>query len=285
MEQIIHNEYLNIRISSLGAELQSVTGTDGREYLWYGDEKFWSSRAPLLFPVCGGLMDDSYTLNGKKYSMPKHGFAKHSEFTPEDTSDDSCTFLLKSHEKTLSIFPFEFELRVKYSLEKSSLKVGYSVKNMSDGTMYFSIGAHEGYYLPGGIEEYSIEFEKPETLDTFEFDGSFPNGKKRRILENSLSLPLEYKYFDDDTLMFRGLSSKKAAIVHCSGEKIAEVDFSAFKYLLFWTMPDAPYICIEPWQGSPDPVGLHTDFSKKPDITALPAGEEFNILHTIVFGA
>ena len=285
MEYIIHNEYLKIRISSLGAELQSVTGTDGREYLWYGDEKFWSGRAPLLFPVCGGLINDSYILNGNKYQMPKHGFAKHSEFTPEYKSDESCTFLLKSNEKTLRMFPFEFELRVKYSLEKSSLKVEYSVKNLSDGTMYFSIGAHEGYYLPGGIEEYSIEFEKHETLDTFEFDGSFPNGKKHRILENSRSLPLEYKYFDDDTLMFSGLNSAKAAIVSHGGEKIAEVDFSGFKYLLLWTMPDAPYICIEPWQGSPDPVGRCMELSEKPDIITLPVGEEFNISHTITFGA
>lgn len=283
MEYIIHNGHMNIRINSLGAELQSITSENGQEFLWYGDKKFWGEHAPLLFPICGGLINDSYILDGRTYPMPKHGFAKQSEFMMEKHTQNSCIFLLKSDENTLKTFPFKFELRVKYLLENNSLHIGYSVLNLSDSTMYFSIGAHEGYYLPNGIEEYFIKFEKPENLDTFVFDGSFTTGKKRRICENSLILPLEYKYFNDDTLMFSGLKSAKASIIHRSGKKVAEVDFSEFKYLLLWTVADAPYICIEPWNGSPDPIGWCMDLSTKPDIISLPANKEFSVQHTMTF--
>ena len=43
MEYCIENEKLRVRVSTKGAELQSIRGADGTEYLWQGDERFWHS--------------------------------------------------------------------------------------------------------------------------------------------------------------------------------------------------------------------------------------------------
>ena len=59
MEFCLNNEKLCVRVSSLGAELRSVRGADGTEYLWQGDERFWRGRAtndirvkfPSSFPL------------------------------------------------------------------------------------------------------------------------------------------------------------------------------------------------------------------------------------------
>ena len=40
-------------ISKKGAEIQSVKSKNGTEFMWCGDEKVWSGRAPILFPICG----------------------------------------------------------------------------------------------------------------------------------------------------------------------------------------------------------------------------------------
>lgn len=279
----IKNEYLEVTISNKGAELQSITDNKGNERLWYGDEKFWAGRAPVLFPVCGGLMNDMYFLDGKKYTMPKHGFAKESIFMLENIFEDSCTYLLTSNSNTKLIYPYDFELRVKYSLIENSVAVDYIITNKTGQKMYCAIGGHEAYLCKNSIEDYYIEFEKEETLDTYEFDGSYPNGKKRRIITASKIMPLKYKDFEDDTLMFDGLKSSKVYIVHKNGKKTVEVLFNEFKYLLFWTVPNAPYICIEPWTTMPDSVNSNMDFKSKKDNICINPYEEYKISHTIKF--
>ena len=51
----LKNEQLTVTASSFGAELQSVTGADGVEYLWNGDPAYWGGRSPHLFPFVGSL--------------------------------------------------------------------------------------------------------------------------------------------------------------------------------------------------------------------------------------
>ena len=46
---VITNGDLTATISTLGAELQSLTDSAGREYMTDGDPAFWSGRAPILF--------------------------------------------------------------------------------------------------------------------------------------------------------------------------------------------------------------------------------------------
>ena len=53
----IKNEFLEVSISSVGAEIQSVISKDGKEYIWQGDPAYWNKHAPVLFPICGGLND------------------------------------------------------------------------------------------------------------------------------------------------------------------------------------------------------------------------------------
>lgn len=84
--------------------------------------------------------------------MPKHGYVRFKTFEVENKTDDSVVFSHKSDDETKESFPFEYGLRVIYTLNGKSLKVvDYSVINLTDNTMYFSIGSHEGYYTPEGI--------------------------------------------------------------------------------------------------------------------------------------
>ena len=159
----IKNEHITASFAKLGAELKSFK-FKGKEYIWPGSEESWKGSAPILFPICSGLKDDTYFLEGEKYQLQKHGYARFCEFEVENLQDASVTFLLKSNDESKKVYPFDYELRIIYSLTENGLKVDYDVKNLTDKTMYFSIGAHEGYLCPEGIEEYDIILPEKETF-------------------------------------------------------------------------------------------------------------------------
>ena len=80
MTVTLKNQVLTVLIEDAGAQLCSVKNTAGTEYIWQADPAVWGRHAPLLFPVLGRLKDSKYTLNGKEYTIPMHGFARDSAF-------------------------------------------------------------------------------------------------------------------------------------------------------------------------------------------------------------
>ena len=276
----IKNDYLTAKINEVGAELKSLVCND-IQYIWQGDERFWAGSAPLLFPICSGLKDDEYYLDGKKYTLQKHGYARFCKFEVENQVEDSVTFLLCSNEESLKQFPFRYELRVTYTLENKTLKVKYDVKNLSDDTMYFSIGAHEGYYCPEGIEEYDVILPEAETLDSTVLEGNVLGNNKVRIIENSDRIALKYDYFAVDALVFKDMKARSAVLKNRNNGKAVKVTFEGCDYFLLWTKPDAPYICLEPWCGISDNKDTDKNFKTKEGIRQIAAGGNFVNEHSI----
>ena len=271
-----------VTISELGAEIQSVK-IDGSEYLWQGDPKFWSGRAPILFPICGGLIDDKCIINGKEYNLPKHGFAQNILFIVEKQEGSSVTFLLCDDETTYNMYPFHFELRVTYTLTGNRLDVTYSVTNKDDGVMYYSIGSHEAYACPEGFEQYDIIFPKKETLISLDVVGSQLAHNGPCVLKEGNVLPLYDRYFSFDALVFEKFNSKSATLRNRTTGREVTVEFPDATMLLVWTKPGAPYVCIEPWCGAPDYVDSSNDFSTKIGILSVEPKSVDTTRHSIIF--
>lgn len=276
----IKNEFLTAKINEMGAELKGLE-FNGTKYIWEGNPDVWAGSAPLMFPVCGGLKDDKYTLNGKEYTLGKHGYARKKLFEVESVTDNSAVFLHKSNDETKKAFPFDYELRVIYTLSGKTLKVDYSVKNLSDDTMYFNIGSHEGYYTPEGIEDYDVIFPQNETLDSYVLYGNILSNQKLPIIKDQNILPLYDKYFTIDAVVFKDLKSKSAMLRNRKTGKALRIDFPDDNYFVLWHMPNAPYICLEPWNGIHDIVGSSYDITEKEGITTLNANTEFKHTHSI----
>lgn len=278
----ISSECLSVSISTRGAELMSVKKGD-TELLWQGDPAFWTGRAPLLFPVCGALRDDKYVFNGKEYKLPKHGFTRGSEFTAEVVEPARAVFLLKSNEETLKMYPFEFELRVIYEVAESKLRVTYLVKNLGDEDMYYSIGAHEAYACPEGIEEYSVIFDECEDLDAARLDGVLIGTATKSLGKCTRELQLKNEYFKEDALIFLNLKSRRVTLRNRNSGREVKLDFNGFNYFLIWMKPGAGYVCLEPWRGITDFYNSNYDFRTKPGINSIGAGETDVSVHTIEF--
>jgi len=268
------------RISETGAELKSFNYKN-IEYIWQGDKNVWKGSAPLLFPICGGLIDDKYILNGKTYNLQKHGYARFCDFTVESVSKISATFLLKSNDESKTHFPFDYELRVTFRLNEKNISVEYNVKNLTDKTMYFSIGAHDGYACTGGIEDYDVIFPQKETLNSYILNGNLLEHNTVPIIENSDRIALDYKYFAVDALVFKDLKSRSATLKNRNTGRAVKVEFHDCDYFLLWTIPGANYICMEPWCGVQDSVDSNKDITKKEGILTLEGGNTFSCTHSI----
>lgn len=140
---------MKISVNARGAELDSLFSKETNiEYLWSGDQKFWSKKSPLLFPIVGTLKQNTYYYNNKPYNLSRHGFARESEFSLSDHTDVSATLSLSDSEQTLANFPFPFKLDVVYSVEGTTVHVKYKITNTGSDNMYFSIGAHPAFRVP-----------------------------------------------------------------------------------------------------------------------------------------
>ncbi len=106
MTATIQNEKVIVSISDKGAELQSVRlKEDNTEYLWQGDSTYWGRRAPILFPIVGRLVDNTYYVDGKPYSLTQHGFARDLTFSVKEQSETKITYIVTSNEETLKKIP------------------------------------------------------------------------------------------------------------------------------------------------------------------------------------
>ena len=148
---VLENDALAVRISSKGAELQSVV-CEGIERMWSGDPAVWGRRAPLLFPLIGRLRDGWYANGGERVDAPMHGFCRDRAFAAEQVSGTHARFETTSDEGTRAVFPFDFLLRVDFSLEGATIVKTHTVENAGEVPMPFELGGHEAYetrLLPG----------------------------------------------------------------------------------------------------------------------------------------
>ncbi len=275
----IENERFRLGAVSTGAELRSFVDKRGGEYeyLWQGGP-VWSGCSPLLFPVVGKLKDDSYTLNGKPYTLEKHGFARKMDFSVERAEAESITFLLKDSAATRESYPFPFELRVTFALTENGFAMTHRVTNTGGDTMYFSLGAHPGFQCSMGDR---LVMDEPETASAYKLDETFLRGKVMQpVFDASRELVITPELFAGDALIFDGLRSGGTTLVRACGRNV-HVDFGGAPCLGVWATPAAPYVCIEPWYGIDDAWDAGGELSAKHRIQGLPAGEEFVFTVTV----
>jgi len=276
----LQNNILSVAISTKGAELQSIIHKDfGLEYMWSGDPKFWGKKSPVLFPIVGGLKNNSYQYNGKSYQLNRHGFARDMEFEVTGQDEDGIVFTLNSNEETLANYPFQFSFSVRYKLDSNRLSVTYIVRNTKE-KMLFSVGGHPAFRVPlvdgTTFEDYFLEFNHLESASRWPLskDGLIEN-TPMQVIEHSDKLPLKKSLFYEDALVFKHLASKSIYILSNKTSHGLKVNFQGFPYLGIWSAKDADFVCIEPWCGIADTVNASGNLADKEGINNLTPGESF----------
>lgn len=273
---ILENVGLIARINPLGAELVSLYDklTD-KEYMWNGDSSFWGKHSPVLFPIVGRLKNNYYEYRGEQYSLNRHGFARDLVFESEITSKSEATFSLQATTETKRVFPFDFTLKLDYSLSPSELLVTYQVTNPAQENLYFSIGAHPAFALPMDneirYEDYYLEFELPETVSLQLSTEGLMNGKGLPFLNHEKTISLNKELFYNDALVLKGLKSRAISLLNTKAPGGLKFKYDDFPYLAVWSAENAPFICIEPWSGIADSVQHDNSLINKTGIICLEA--------------
>ena len=282
----IQNQFLNVSVSDRGAELMSILGRDGTEYLWQGDPTYWGDRAPNIFPYVARLTGGCYTYGGRTYSLPIHGFAPTAMYRVTEHTDDSVTFTLEDTPEFFEMYPFRFRFSIRYALEGQNLRVQLTVENRDDKTMYFGLGGHPGINVPlePGLtfEDYFLQFPRSD-LRRVEFTEScFITGKEDPFpLEND-RLPLRHDMFDQDAIVLKGVPGK-VTLASDRGKHSVTLTAPDLGVYGFWHWPrtDAPYICLEPWSSLPSRQDVVEDLQTQPDLIALEAGKTYSTVWSL----
>jgi galactose mutarotase-like enzyme len=281
LKTTINSNTYSASIKHLGAELFSFknTATD-KEYIWEGDATFWGKHSPILFPIVGTLKNNRYHFNGIDYSLPRHGFARDTNFELINKTENSATFSLQASSDSLIIYPFNFELQIQYTLDENNLEIKYTVVNTGNSTLPFSIGAHPAIALPGNFEDYAIEFEKEEMLSYHLLENDLISDPTATLIANNKVVKLNYDLFKNDALIFKKLDSKTITILKNNIPYI-KTKFASFPHLGLWTKINASFLCIEPWCGYSDTIHSTGNLFEKEGIQLLEPHSNFNASFSI----
>ncbi len=271
MLHYLENDILKIAVDTHGAELSSIFNKkENKEMLWQGDPVFWGRKSPVLFPVVGKYRNGKTTYEGKEYSLGQHGFARDSEFTLVEKSENKLSFELTSTDETLANYPFKFRLVCSFELDNNKIIVGWNVENIDDKKMYFSIGAHPAFYCKKGETVLTMNGENLK-YNFINADGLYTAPKYD--IENTFVL--DDSVFDNDALIIENSDVNEIVLVD-NGKKYLTVKFDT-KVFGIWSpaKKNAPFVCIEPWYGRCDAEDFNGDITERVWSDSLNIGEKW----------
>jgi galactose mutarotase-like enzyme len=256
MQYIINSNEASAVLGLNGAMLNSLKKND-TEYLWQGDEEHWSGQAPVCFPIVGVLVDGKAKAFGKDCKMNRHGVARITEFEVFEQYKNSITFVQKSNDETRKAYPFDYELKIKYTIVGSTVTNEYIVTNTGNEKMPFVIGGHPAFNCPlcdgETFEDYKVVFDKTmnkRVLRPNHKTGLVDVDKRYDALDNSDTINLVHDLFEDnDAMIFDNIESKCATLIGPKGKGI-KIEYQDMNNLLVWSACNkANFVALEPWTG------------------------------------
>lgn len=255
------------RIALRGAEPISWQ-VEGHEYLWNGDPEHWNRSAPWLFPVVGASAGGEVQVDGRRYPMAQHGFARDLPFTVVGQSENSVSLSLSDDEATRAHFPFPFRLTIEARIAPRALDFRICVENPGETPLPYALGFHPAFPWPFADGErragggYAVLFEEAERPFVPEV------GAGGLLVRSERALPLDGARLDLDpelfteALVFLNARSRSMRFEAPNGQAIA-MRMDDFPHLAVWTKPTAPFLSLEAWTGHADWAGFDGELAER----------------------
>ena len=176
---------------------------------------------PLLFPFGGELADGRLLATGTH--MPRHGFGRQNAWGVSRRTDASIAMQLVQDAGTHAQYPFEFDVEQVVTATPRGLTIDLHVDSRDTKPMPIAPGWHP--YFPCPVAE------KLACLRQL-----LPEGElQARPVACDVNVPVATGGRVDFDLPGVG--------------KIALTCSANVKTLEIWTLPERPFVCIEPWVG------------------------------------
>ena len=283
---VLKSDQLNVEFQTLGGALSSIKDKEGVEYLWQGDPTYWSGQAPVLFPICGSVRNDTVLYDKedgsqKEGKIPRHGLVRKKEFTLVEQTEHSVTFAIEDDEEMYANYPYHFRLEITYTVTGKTIRTQYKIYNKeAEKSMTYFIGGHPGFNCPllddEVYEDYYLEFEKPETCTVpkpFPETGMLDLKDRNSWLNNQKEIDLNYDFFSYDAVTLDKLESRTVALRSRKHDKGLKLVFKEFPNLIVWsTLNKGPFIALEPWSGLSTSIEEGDRLEDKKDVKILKPG-------------
>jgi galactose mutarotase-like enzyme len=213
---------------------------------------------PVLFPACGasnGSQPDSWDHGGHALLMPQHGWARVVcwQVVAQDARSVSAVLVPTNWMKL--VYPFDFELRLTYTLEGRALALTSVLTNRGSEPFPYALGFHP--YLRAPIVENAarsgcklalpagVQLSSPDGWRTVE-RAPVP---ARTLAVDDARLPGSIVLADTGARALEVLDERAKVATSVSIEGSEET----FPVWVAWTAaPDARYVCLEPWTDAPN---------------------------------
>ena len=217
----------------------------GQEMFYLDEERFKDPNLsvrggiPLLFPICGNLVNDTYHQLGQAYALPQHGFARSLPWavTQQSTAAGaSLTVTLTSSDHTRPVYPFEFTLDYTYTLRGRCLELRQRHHNHSATPMPFSTGIHPYFAVADkallSLDLPASQYQMKGEPRVHDFGGQFD--------------------FDQEEIDFAfiNLTGRSATVCDRGRQTRLTLGFDDhYSTLVFWAVKGKDFYCLEPWTG------------------------------------
>jgi galactose mutarotase-like enzyme len=260
---------------------------DNVNYFWHTPPGE-SLGTAVCFPLLGSLPDNKYMLHGKEYRMGMHGFAHNRDFEIVEKSESSITYEITDNRETLVQYPYKFRLQVVYTVEGTSLKTEYRVKNCDDKELYFSVGGHPRYACPiggeGRFEDYYFEFAQSESTKNIVKSFGPIEPIEECLGGDGKSLRLDYSMFTKGCFCFHPFNSDHLILKSEKTERRLKMSFNGMSHLQFWTSQGNEFIAIEPWYGSITSIpakSIESIWKERPGTLHIAPGDEYRTAYDV----
>jgi len=286
----IQNDFLRVSVDSLGAELHSITGKNGEEYLCPSERLNWEGHAPILFPNTGAVKDSISIIGGNIYPYVQHGFAKKARFSLVSCDSESVKMQLCWTKESLQKYPGQFVLCVEYLLDRDKLFVISEVTNEGQEALYYSMGFHPGFSCPLISDERAVDyiflFEDSMSASRLVLENGLVSGKTELYWNKLKEIPVTERMFDGGSFTMVDLTSRTVRMQSKVSEKFVELWLGDYPNLVLWAPKYQPItnICMEPWYGIPDLINTDHCVEGKPFTIQLQPGQQKELKFSLRFG-
>lgn len=192
---------------------------------------------PLLFPNAGPLPVEGVEVAGRRISQPQHGLARLAAWEVVDAVGDDDTarvsMRLRSSDATRVGFPFDFDSELAVSLSDGRLLLEWRFTNTGDVPMPLHAGTHPYFTVPVAQKAKAQVPSKATRL------------KERRTGEVRAATPARFGEGEVDVALLD--HGPAATLLRGDGSRIELNSTPQLSTLVLWTLPDQPFICVEPW--------------------------------------
>ncbi len=227
---------------------------NGREIIYLDQTRFADTSKsirggiPILFPICGGLLDNKFIFDNIEYKLEQHGFARDSSWEINLLNDKSGILLkLQETNSSLLAYPFKFDLQIEIKLKSNSLEILSRIKNNSHKIMPFSFGLHP-YFSVSDLNQVQITGLKDQCI----------NQKNMEIKKTDQVL----KSLSDGIDLISETNNSSQIIDLKDKSYLTMVTKQPFNLTVVWTEPPRKMVCLEPWTSPRNSLNNHQNLIK-----------------------